>query len=171
MANSDSPRGMWPLRHLTGGEIRTSEYGLTAGSGQLLTKGDPVERLAAGTIDRAEATDTMLGVFAGASYKDASGNYHYSDQIVAARSSYTELKAYVWDDPFIVFGIQAAGSIAAADVFTLRKITIGSGNTTTKLSICEISAASGSGGLTVLGKIDRPDNAWGSNVDVEVMIS
>ena len=28
MANADVARGFWPLRHLTGGTIRTSEYAI-----------------------------------------------------------------------------------------------------------------------------------------------
>ena len=200
VGNSDRPRGMWPIRHLTGGEIRTNKYGLTAGSGQLLTRGDPLERLAAGTVDRAEAsassTDTIVGVAAGFSYKNASGSYFYSDQIPAARSSYSEMVAYVWDDPNIVFGIQADGSLAATAVHGGFNLIVGNGNTTTKLSICELDASpqitstsisvsvSASAitlsvetltgkepQLKVLDKINTPDNAWGSQVDVEVVIN
>lgn len=173
--NTDRPRGMWPLRHLTGGEIRTSKYKVLTTNGNLITKGDPVIReTTGGAIDRAAATSVLLGASAGFEYKDANGDFHYSDQIPATKTNFSDLVAFVWDDPYIVFGIQSDGATDEDDVFNDSYLVVGAGNTTTKISLAELSDSNigdGSSNLQILGKIDRPDNFWGANVDLEVVIS
>ena len=53
MANSDTPRGFWPIRHLTGGTIRQSEYTIATGYATALFKGDIVKLVAGGGIEAA----------------------------------------------------------------------------------------------------------------------
>lgn len=184
MANADRPRGLWPIRHLTGGEIRVSKYGLTvAGSGTELTRGDPVMTVSDGTVIIATAdlggdTTFIVGVCAGVSYKDASGNGVYSDYLPDLTTGFTEVIIYVWDDPDIVFGIQDDGdttTLAATNIHNCADIIFtGSVSTKTKLSVCELDGSTADAtarNLKILGKIDRPDNAWGLNVDLEVLIN
>ena len=79
---------------------------------------------------------------------------------------------FVYDDPDTVFGIQADGNTTIADRFATFPIVISAGNTTTKLSNCELDTTGGSGDeLKILAKINRPDNDWGTNVDLEVLIN
>jgi hypothetical protein len=178
MANTDRPRGLWPIRHLSGGEIRTSEYKLDVSDSSIITKGDPVIREADGYCAIGAAGGVFLGVCAGFVYADADGDVHYTDQVPATKTSFTDregnagITMYVWDDPNIVFGIQADGNTVETDRFATFPIVIADGNTTTKLSNCELDTTGGSGDeLKIIDKIDRVDNDWGTNVDLEVVIN
>lgn len=171
MANADTPRGAWPLRHLTGGTIRASEHTLASTFGTNIFRGDFVKLVAGGGIEDADAGDRLLGVFQGVEYTNSSGDVVFSKYWPASTTA-TDIKCYVYDDPKIVFGVQSAGSTVAADVGNLGDHVAGSGSTTTGLSAHEINGTTGTAyaGLRVLGKIDAPDNAWGTNVLLEVQI-
>jgi len=68
MANKDAAFGFKPVRHLTGGQIRTEEYAIAANHGTNIFSGNVVEAQAAGGIENAAAGDTQqLGVFGGVS--------------------------------------------------------------------------------------------------------
>jgi len=118
-------------------------------------------------------------VAAGFIYKDASNVWHYSDQVPATKTGFVGkdgitagVTVLVWDDPDIIYGIQADGNTTVADRFATFPIVIAAGNTTTKISNCELDTTGGSGDeLKILDKIDRPDNDWGTNVDLEVVIN
>lgn len=171
MANADNPRGAWPLRHLSGGTIRPSEYPIDASYSTNIFTGDFVKLVAGGGIEAAAAGNRLLGVFAGVQYTASDGEVVFK-RYWDSPASATDIKAYVYDDPNIVFGIQSAGSTAAADVGTLGDHVAGSGDTSTGQSGHEINGttSTGAAGLRVLGKIDTPDNDWGTNVNLEVQI-
>ncbi len=178
MANKDRPRGLWPLRHQTGGEFRAKEYEIDTSEANIITKGDPVIREADGYCARGAAGGVFLGVCAGFIYEDADNDWHYSDQVPATKTSFKDkngnsgVTMFVWDDPDIVFGIQADGNTTIADRFATFPIVIADGNTTTNLSNCELDTTGGAGDeLKILDKIDAPDNDWGANVDLEVLIN
>ena len=178
MANADRPKGLWPLRHLSGGEMRTSQYKVDVSNGDLITKGDPVIREADGYCARGAAGGVFLGICAGFIYANADNDPKYSDQAPATKTSFTDkngesgLTMYVWDDPDITFGIQADGNTTEIDRFATFPIIIADGDTTTKLSNCELDTTGGAGDeLKIVDKIDRQDNAWGTNVDLEVVIN
>lgn len=160
MANADQPRGLWPVRHLLGGEIRTSKYTLTTGATVFI--GDVLKAVAGGTVEAAAADDGVIVVGVSAEY-------------IAAGAAGTKVK--VWDDPYIVFGIQAdtGTAVNAADIFRASDHVAGSGSAVTKLSGHELDsseAAAGSGvQLFIIGKIKQPDNAWGEHVDLEVIFN
>ena len=65
MANADVPRGFWPIRHLTGGTIRTNEYAIATGYGTNIFKGDVVKLVAGGGIELAAAGNRFVGGFKG----------------------------------------------------------------------------------------------------------
>ena len=67
MANKDAAFGFKPVRHLTGGQIRTEEYAIANYyHGTSIFSGNVVEAQAAGGIENAAAGDTQqLGVFGG----------------------------------------------------------------------------------------------------------
>lgn len=175
MANTDGPRGAWPIRHLTGGVIRNNEYPIADAYNTSIFTGDFVKLVAGGTIEVAGAGDRVIGVFAGCEYVNSAGEQVFSKYWPASTSvlSGTTPKALVFDDRNIEFGIQCDGSLAAADVGQLADIvTTHSGSTTTGKSGQEISATTGTGDaqLRILGKIEDPENDWDSNVDVRVQI-
>lgn len=143
MANSNAPFGLRPVKHLSGGVISPNKLGYTiaSGYGTDLFMGDPVD--VSGTsvngkpgIVRATAGDTnkILGVFAGCSYVNASGQPVWS-QYWPASTTATNIEAFVYDDPNILFEIQAdATGIAAVDIGLNVNLESGSGSTTTFLS-------------------------------------
>ena len=67
MANVDAPNGAKPVRHLTGGVIRASEWKIIGdgnASSNIFT-GDFVKLQSSGYITVADAGNRILGVFAG----------------------------------------------------------------------------------------------------------
>jgi len=160
MANTDFPRGFEPLYHLTGGEIRTTDYTVT--TGKTIYKGDLLVATAAGTVEPAAAGAGLSVVGVAAAYVDDSGG--------AGGKTVP-----VYDDPYIVFSVQADSgtSVAASDVFATADHVAGAGNPTTKISGHELDSSDiGTGAqLKILGKVDRPDNAWGEHVDLAVLIN
>jgi len=171
MANIDAARGFWPIRHLTGGSIRMSEYSITSGYATGIFYGDAVKLVAAGTIEAAAAGDRLLGIFQGVEYTNAQGEVVFSKYWPASTSA-TNIKARVIDDPNVVFGVQSAGSTVAADVGNLGDHVAGAGSTSTGLSGFELNGTTGTGaaGFRVLGKQNAPDNDYGTNVNLEVQI-
>ena len=169
MANTDTPRGFWPLRHLTGGTIRSNTYAIATTYGTDIFRRDVVKVVAVGGIDLAAAGNRFVGVFAGVKYVDASGNQKYSEYWPASTAG-TSIEATVYDDPYTVFGAQSAGSTVEADIGNLTDHVAGSGSTTTGHSAHELNGSSGTGSAAfrILGKIDMPDNAYGTNVLLEV---
>lgn len=160
MANTDNPRGLWPIRHLCGGKIRTNSYTLTTSTA--VYQGDVLKVVAGGTVEPAAADDGIIVVGVSAEY-------------VAAADAAAGTEIQVYDDPYIVFGIQCDSGTAAAatDVFHAADHVAGSGSSTTGMSGHELDSselASGSQDqLQVIGLVNRPDNAWGEHAKVEVI--
>ncbi len=171
MANADTPRGFWPTRHLAGGVNRLNDYLIATGYTTDIFEGDMVKLVAGGGIEVAAAGNRVVGVFAGVSYTDASGNEVYSNYYPNT-TTMTNVKAHVYDDPYTVFGVQSAGSTVAADVGNLGDHVNTAGSTVTGKSNQELNGTTGTAyaGFRVLGKIDYPDNAWGTNVLLEVQV-
>lgn len=160
MANVDQPRGFWPVAHLLGGQIQMREYTVT--TGQTIYQGDPVMLVAAGTAQVIAATDDVKCTGIAAEY-------------VSDSASAGGKKIKVYDDPFIVFGVQSTTGQtpaltevgASADM-----ITYAAGSSTTKLSIMELAAASAQTAMfLVIGKVEEPNNAWGEHVDLLVIFN
>ena len=171
MANADTPRGFWPLRHLTGGTVRLAEYTIASAYGTDIFKGDMVKLVAGGGIEVAAAGNRVLGVFHGVEYTDASGEVQFSKHWPASTAA-TNIKAKVYSDPQITFGVQSAGSTVAADVGNLGDHVNTAGSTSTGQSNQELNGTTSTAyaGMRVLGKIDQPGNAWGTNVLLEVQV-
>ena len=160
MANKDFPRGLWPIRHLTGGEIRSREYTVTTGS--TVYTGDLLKAVNGGTVEPSAANDGIIVVGVAA---------HYVDDSASAGGK----KVQVYDDPYIVFGAQADSGTAttSADVFETANHVAGSGSSTSYLSGHELDASDIATGaqLKIIGLVDAQGNAWGEHSDVEVLIN
>jgi len=169
MANKDAPAGFWPIRHLTGGTVRQSIYTIATGYGTDIFKGDLVKLVTGGGIELAANGNRYVGVFNGVKYVDAAGNVVYSKYWPASTAA-TEIEAMVYDDPLIVFGAQSAGSTVEADIGELTDHATATGSTATGQSAAELNGSSGTGAAAfrILGKIEAPDNAYGTNVNLEV---
>lgn len=171
MANTDAPRGFWPVKHLSGGCIRQNAYTIASTYNTNVFRGDAVKLVAGGGIELAAAGNRILGVFWGVSYTNAAGEFIWS-KYWPANTVATNIVAYVWDDPNILFGVQSAGSTVAADVGNLGDHVAGTGSTNTGLSAHELNGttSTAAAGFRVIDKVAAPDNAWGTNVDLIVQI-
>lgn len=174
MANTNGAYGLKPLRHLSGGCIRMSEYSIASAYDTNVFTGDPVEMTGTGKNIALAAADNAdsIGVFAGCRYVDASGQVQNS-QYWPADTVATEIVAFVYDDPQIVYSAQST-TVAAADIGQLADWDGTAGNTATGNSGNQVdgtSYAATGGALRVLGLIPSPDNAYGAYAKVEVMFA
>ena len=171
MANADTPRGFWAIRHLTGGSIRLGEYAIASGYGTLICSGDIVKLVGGGGIEISAAGARSIGVFAGVEYTNASGEVIFSKQWPASTVA-TNIKARVYDDPMTVFGVQSAGSTVEADIGTLGDHVATAGSSATGSSNMELNGTTSTAyaGFRVLGKVEQPGNEYGTNVLLEVQL-
>lgn len=177
MANTDNPNGFTPVRHLTGGCIRMSEYPIASGeSDASIFTGDLVVLDADGYIAAAAATDTnIVGVFAGCTYTNTSGEIVYAKHWTSGTTTQgsAAATANVYDDPDVVYAAQHDGTGVLADNGATFDILATAGSTANGRSSMEIdTSTTGTGGqVRQIGLINRPDNAWGANAEVECLIN
>lgn len=165
MANLDSPRGLWAIRHLSGANVPVRRYAVDASNSTAVYRGDLVKIEADGNVAPAEtgAGASVIGVVAGC--YDA--NKKPLTYLPATTAGYVD----VWDDPDTIFGIQADGATAQTDIGATKDHVAGAGSTLTGISAHELdSDGTEQNQLKIIGKVDTPDNDWGANVDVEVLI-
>jgi len=121
MANIDAPFGLRPVGNIGGGQHMTNQFLIVDNEATSIFQGDIVEpdENNAGYIAVQEATtnEDNLGVFNGVfitkdptSGKPTFSNY-YSQTNVATGE---EIRAFVYDDPFMKFEIQGDSATAAA---------------------------------------------------------
>ena len=173
MANADAAFGFVPVRHMSGYAPRANKYTITSGLAENIFNGDAVIMAADGTIQPAAATETnILGVFGGCSYTASDGSYVYSEYWPTGTTA-TDIIAYVYDDPYIVFKVQSAGSPAQTNIGNCADIVAGAGSTTTGQSGFEISGtmAAGTAQCKILAIYDSPENSFGTNAVMEVLIN
>jgi hypothetical protein len=176
MANLDAAFGLRPVRHYRGGEVRANEYFIEGGLAANIFRGDPVK--STGTTKRitvAAAGDTMLGVFDGCVYEDPQGNVVYSHYWPTGQSvkSGSVVRAWVFDDPDILFEVQADGAFTAGDIGATADLVAGTGNTMTGMSKFELeSAGIGSdAGVKIVDVVRDGANEIGTNARVLVLLN
>ena len=173
MANVDAAFGFIPTRHMSGYAPRANKYTITSGLAENIFNGDAVILAADGTLQPAGATETnVVGVFAGCSYTASDGSYVYS-QYWPSGTTATDIKAYVYDDPYTVFKVQSAGTTAQTNIGNCADVVAGAGSTTTGQSGFEISGTMAASAATakIIALYDAPDNAFGANAIMEVLIN
>lgn len=173
MANVDAAFGFVPVRHMSGNAPRTNKYTITSGLAENIFSGDMVILTADGVITPAGATETnQIGVFAGVSYTASDGSYVYSEYWPSGTTA-TDIVAYVYDDPYTVFKVQSAGSPAQTNIGNCADIVAGAGSTTTGRSGFEISGtmAATAAQCKIIALHDAPDNAFGANAVMEVLVN
>ena len=174
MANVDAAFGFVPIRYLSGnGYSRANKYTITSGLAENIFTGDLVIITADGVITPHSASEVNnIGVFAGVSYTASDGSYVYS-QYWPSGTTATNIAAYVYDDPYTVFKVQSAGTPAQTDIGSCAEVVAGAGSTTTGQSGFEINGTMGAGTASckILGLYESPDNAFGTNAIMEVLIN
>jgi len=173
MANVDAAFGFIPIRHLSGYAPRANKYTIATGLAENIFTGDLVIVIADGVITPHTATEVNnIGVFAGVSYTASDGSYVYS-QYWPSGTAATNIIAYVYDDPFIVYKVQSAGSPAQTNIGNCADVVAGAGSTTTGISGFESSGtmSNGTASVKILALHDNPNNAFGTNAVMEVLIN
>ena len=177
MSATSAPFGMRPAFHPSGlDRARAYVDGIVSAYGSDILKGQPVKLVTAGNIEPAASGDPFLGAFDGVEWTDTTGRRRISNYWPASTAG-SNIVAYFYQDPNIVYEIQSDGTLAQTAIGDEADITNPyDGSTTTGLSQCTISTSlAGSGASKVLRIIDiapYPDNAWGDNyVIVRVQIN
>jgi hypothetical protein len=176
MANTNAPFGLRPVRKLGGGNISQSVYSIATAYTTAIYDGDIVALTGTGRNIAKAAADTTnaIGVFKGCSYKDSTGAMVFSHYWPGVSDSKSDIKAYVVDDPQVIFECQA-DACAESEVGVLGDWNVGTGNATTGISglyatVTGVTATTGEP-LRVLRLVDRPDNDYGSYAKIEVMFA
>lgn len=173
MANADAPFGFVPVRSMSGNAIRTNKYTITSTLAENIFSGDLCILTADGVITPHTATETNnIGVFAGVSYTASDGSYVYKEYWPSGTTA-TNIVAYVYDDPYIVFKVMSDGSPAQTNIGNCADVVATAGSTTTGQSKFQLNSTMGTGTATakIIGLYDSPENAFGANAVVEVLIN
>jgi len=184
MANSDTPFGFKPVKHLIGSPWngKTNVYYVPATDGTALFKGDAVKSAGSAsddgkypTVTQATAAAAIRGVIVG--FGDNPNVMTHPDTPNRDyRPASTAMYVFVVDDPFVIFEIQedsVGNSIGAAMVGLSTDITVGTGSTATGKSAMELDSsdtATAAGQCKILRAVDRMDNALGDYCKWEVTI-
>lgn len=113
MSSTSAPFGFRPSFH-NSGQMRPKAYTIASAYAANIFSGDPVKLIDTGVIElgssdgtRSGTTDgvSLLGIFAGCQYLDASGKPTISPFWPAGATG-TEIVAWVYDDPETLFDVQ-----------------------------------------------------------------
>jgi len=173
MANADAAFGFVPTRHMSGNAPRTNKYTCASELAENIFKGDLCIIIATGLITPHTATEVNnIGVFDGCSYTASDGSYVYSEYWPTGTSA-TDIILYIYDDPYTVFKIQSAGTTAQTNIGNCADVVAGAGSTTTGQSGFEISGTMAAGTATckIMALFDAPENTFGANAVMEVLIN
>lgn len=168
MSATLNPFGCVPA-YSNNGNIAARPYSIASGYAANILKYSPVKLATDGTLQVAAAGDVdIIGIFAGVTWIDANGVPHSSDMWTTGTVTTTNSSpffAWVWDDPTMVFNIQADGSIALSTGSQVDFSNTTAGSTTTGLSACTAAASgetsSGQNQLRIVGIGTQVGNAWG----------
>ena len=165
MANNNAPFGFRPVGKL-GSDINnsgTSKYKIAAGESDVIFKGDVVQLETSGCITvSGNTTTTNIGVFNGCFYNDPTtqkptfSNY-YPGGITPTQG---DIEAFVYDDPNMLFEIQANGTLGQTAIGDNADHVAGTGSTVDGQSRNTLgSAAGGSAQLRIIRISEDPDNS------------
>lgn len=178
MANADTPRGLQPVRHVSGAPYNgaTNQYYHDAGNGVAIFKGDLVTVTGASTfaliggvlkslpnVVQSATGDVFQGVC-------VSVEPETRDSLIYCAAS-TGRIINVCDDPSVLFEAQDVNSgtpLTANDVSLNINVVVGTGSTTTGYSAMTLDntteATTNTLDLKIESQVNRPDNDPGSAV-------
>jgi len=175
MSATSAPFGLRPAFHPSGlDRAQALAGGIASGYSSDILKGQPVRYIAAsGNIEPVTATSQAFsGAFAGVEWTDTTGRRRVSNYWPANTAYQTgSCVAYFYNDPNIVYEIQAAGSIAQTAIGTDANLSnFAAGSNVTGLSQATLNAtvlATGvQGQVQILDIAPYPDNDWGDNFTI-----
>lgn len=168
MSATSAAFGMRPAYHPSGlDRAQALANGIASGYASNIQKGQPVKiDVITGQIQPAAAGDAFVGCFAGVEFTDTTGRRRVSNFWPASTSA-TEIVAYFYSDPAIVYEIQTNGTLAQTSIgqeYDLASTTAPA-TVTTGLSACMMSTTAAGANLSaqmrVIDIAPYPDNAWG----------
>ena len=167
MSATNAPFGLRPAFFPTGLErAQALSGGITSGYSSNILKGQAVKYdSAAGVILPVAGTEAFAGAFAGVEWTDTTGRRRVSNYWPAGTTG-TEIVAYFYNDPLIVYEIQADGSVAQTSVGMQADLSnLAAGSNVTGLSQCTMSSTiktqGNQGQLRIVDLGRGVDNAWG----------
>lgn len=168
MSATNAPFGMRPAFHPSGlDRAQALAGGIVSGYSSDILKGQPVKYVTGGQIEPVTSTEAFVGAFAGVEWTDTTGRRRVSNYW-PANTAYQSgsCVAYFYNDPNIVYEIQADGTVDQADVGDEANFSnLTAGSTTTGLSQCTLSAtpagANNEGQMRIVDLAPIPGNAWG----------
>ena len=118
MSSTNAPFGLRPSFHPSGLDRAVAlADGILSGYTSDILKGQPVKMATTGVIQAAAAGDSFLGAFAGVEWTDTTGRRRVSNYWPANTAYQTgSCVAYFYNDPNIVYEIQADGSLAQTSI-------------------------------------------------------
>jgi hypothetical protein len=170
MSATSAPFGLRPAFHPSGlDRAQALAGGIPSAYATDILKGQAVLYVAgSGVIEPVNATgDALSGAFAGVEWTDTTGRRRVSNYWPANTAYQTgSCVAYFYNDPNIVYEIQADGSVAQTAIGADANLSnFAAGSNVTGLSQATMVATPLSTGtqgqLQILDLAPYPDNAWG----------
>ena len=173
MSSTSAPFGLRPAFHPSGlDRAQALANGITSAYSTDILKGQPVKYDTAGVIVVAAAGDAFVGAFDGVEWTDTTGRRRVSNYW-PANTAYTtgSCVAYFYNDPNIVYEIQADGSVAQTAIYDEADLSnTTAGSNVTGLSQCTLNSslkgANGQGQMRIVDLAPYVDNAWGDSFTV-----
>ncbi len=171
MAAVASPYGFRPVGTLTGPyNAQFRKMKIASGAASSIFTGDLVKCDATGTVvlENGTATALPVGVFMGCEFTNPTTGQKLQSPYWPGGTVAADAYAFVFDNPFGVFQVQANGAIAQADLFeNIAIATYAAGDTKFGLSKVVVDAATNATTntlpLKIIGFVDGPDSAPGDN--------
>ncbi len=168
MSATSAPFGLRPAFHPSGlDRAQALANGIVSAYATDILKGQPVKYVTGGTIEEVTSTEAFVGAFAGVEWTDTTGRRRVSNYWPALTAYQTgSCVAYFYNDPNIVYEIQADGSVAQSSIGDEANFSnLTAGSTTTGLSQCTMSAtlagANNVGQVRIVDIAPYPGNDWG----------
>jgi len=170
MSATNAPFGLRPAFHPSGlDRAQALAGGIPSAYNTDILKGQAVLYVAgSGVIEPVNATgDSLSGAFAGVEWTDTTGRRRVSNYWPANTAYQTgSCVAYFYNDPNIVYEIQADGSVAQTSIGLDANLSnFAAGSNVTGLSQATMAATplstGAQGQLQILDLAPYPDNAWG----------
>lgn len=163
MSSTNAPFGL-RAAYSPSGVIREMAGTIVTGYTASIYTGQPVKMGTDGTLQAAAAGDAFIGIFAGCQYQPTGAQRPVISPSWPANTGATDIIAYYTMDPYIVYEIQADGTIDQNEVGQQANISNATANNGLGYSTCTMDAATAASGnyqLRVVGIANGIDNASG----------
>ena len=151
MSAISAPYGFRPSFH-NSGQMRPKAYTITSAYAANIFSGDPVKLTSSGVIQLGTSDGILLlGIFAGCQYIDANSKPAISPFWPSGATG-TEIVAWVYDDPEMLFNVQFTNASAGTSVQTAVgeecdwTVASPGGSTRTGISNCQLTASQSTSG-------------------------